>query len=554
MTASPDDAAVERLSELALCTRTVTGLDELVAAVAEASRTLLDADSVRVLRVDGAHGRLVVLHRAGDSLPTGTEPPADSYLLARYPLALADPETGRTLASRVDDADLSDRDRANMRRIGVISSLRIPVVVPGSQWGVVYATRQDDRPFTADDVARGEVIGTLTGAAVARLDRHDDLQRLALTDPMTGLANRRAVDDVMERWAGDPELARTMTVVLCDVNGLKLVNDTFGHASGDQLICETANVIATCSGLLPDAVAARIGGDEFLIASPRADRDAVARTLDELVRSASLLPLGGGLSCGSARGDDITRADVAPTARVRALLRMADAEQYRNKMASRQRQSSGPAEPGGDDRTSGSAAAPPTTWSPSHDHSNAMATINAVTEHLRTTDDPIEVRLGLVAAAVCEVAFGAAWWVSRVDLADGIIRTQHCGTCRAEGDRDGAWQDVEPESADFTLSDYPATVAAIAGGSFSADAEHGDQAERHLLLELGFSSVIGSGGSGPVPDEAWLVEVYGDALTPQLAGSEALLHVMTVLAMQPRPAAAAPHVPTARTPADNTIC
>jgi diguanylate cyclase (GGDEF)-like protein len=529
MTASPDDAAVTTLGELALTIRSATRLDEVVAAVTAASVTLLDADTVRVLRIDSAHGRILVLSRVGvlGNPPDASQP--DTYLLADYPLIMVEPDSARTQVASLSDPATSERDVADLRALGVCVSLRIPVIVPGVQWGTVYVTRRDDRPFTAEDVAAADVIGTLTGAAVDRLERHDDLQRLALTDPMTGLANRRAVDEVMERWAGDPALARTMTVVLCDVNGLKQVNDTFGHASGDQLICETANVIATCSGLLPDAVAARIGGDEFLIASPGADRERTARVLDELVRAAALLPLGDGLSCGSARGDDITREDVSPSARVRALLRMADAEQYRNKLASRQRRASG--SPVRDSAASRVSHTPPTTWSPSNDHTTAMATISAVAEHLRTTDDPVEVRLALVAAAVCEVAFGAAWWVNRIDLTSHTIHAQHCGTCRAEGDRDGAWQDVVLDPTDYPLTEYPTGVHAVSGRSFAADSESADDVERRLLLELGFSSVIGSGGHGPVDDEAWLVEVYGDALTPELARSEALLHVMTVLAL-----------------------
>jgi diguanylate cyclase (GGDEF)-like protein len=534
MTASPRDATVIALSGLAQAIRSATSLDDVVAAVTETSVHLLDADTIRVVRIDSAHGRLIVLRRDGAIPALPDQPLPDTRLLADYPLTVVDADSGHAHAASLSDPKASKRDVAELRALGMGAGLRIPVLVPGMQWGAIDVGRRTDRPFTAEEVAAAEIIGTLTGAAVDRLERHDELQRLALTDQMTGLANRRAVDELMERWASDPILARTMTVVLCDVNGLKQVNDTFGHASGDQLICETANVIATCSGFLPDAVAARIGGDEFLIASPGAEREQIARVLDELVLSAALLPLGDGLSCGSARGDDITREDVTPTARVRALLRMADAEQYRNKMASRQRRASGSTtSDAGAGRVTRTA---PTTWSPSHDHSTAMATVTAVAEHLRCCDDPVEVRLGLVAAAVCEVAFGAAWWVSRVDLARRTIRSEHCGTCRAEGDRDGAWQDVVLDPTDYPLSEYPISAHAVAGRSFAADSESGDEAERHLLLELGFSSVIGSGGPGPVEDEAWLVEVYGDALTPELSGFEALLHVMTVLALQPQPA------------------
>lgn len=531
MTASPDGAAVTTLSELALTVRNATSLDAVVAAVAEASLVLLGADTVRVLRIDSAHGRLHVLHRAG-LLEAGTILPLpNTYLLADYPMVIADQDNARTHRSSLSDPAISERDLSDMRGLGVCASLRIPVTVPGTQWGAIYVTRQQDEPYSEVDVAAAEVIGILTGAAVDRLERHEDLQRLALTDPMTGLANRRAVDDLLERWASDPTLARTMTVVLCDVNGLKAVNDTFGHASGDQLICETANVIAACSGLLPNAVAARIGGDEFLIASPGADRERIARVIDELVASASLLPLGDGLACGAATGAEITREDPSPTARVRALLRMADAEQYRHKMAGRARRAADnqPQQPAGS-----SATAP--TWSMS-DHTNAMATITAVADHLCSWDDPMEVRLGLVAAAVCEIAFGAAWWVSHVDLTSSTIHSRHCGTPRAEGDRDGAWQDVALDPTDYPLEDYPTSANAVTGRSFAVDSDHGDEAERHLLLELGFSSVIGSGGQGSVEGEAWLVEVYGDALTPALAQSEALLHVMTVLALHCRTAA-----------------
>lgn len=531
MTASPAGAAVTRLSELALTIRSATSLDDVASAVAEASLVLLAADTVRVLRIDSAHGRIHVLHRAGLVEPGVAPQLPATYLLADYSVIVSDQDNARTRRSALSDPAISERDLNELRNLGACACLQIPITLPGTHWGSVYATRQHDVPFTDADVATAEVIGTLAGAAIDRLERHDDLQRLALTDPMTGLANRRAVDELLERWASDPTLSRTMTVVLCDVNGLKRVNDTFGHASGDQLICETANVIAACSGFLPDAMAARIGGDEFLIASPAADRDRIARVLDELVASAGLLPLGEGLSCGAATGADIIREDIPPAARVRALLRMADAEQYRHKMASRARRAAEEQPP--DPTASAPASAP--TWS-SPDRGSAMATVVAVTDHLRSTDDPMEVRLGLVAAAVCEVAFGAAWWVSDVDVSGGTIRTRHCGTPRAEGDRDGAWSDVTPDPTEYLLSGYPASAQAVTGRSFAVDLERGDDAERHLLLELGFSSVIGSGGPGPVTGEAWLVEVYGDALTPQLAQSEALLHVMTALALHSRAA------------------
>lgn len=549
MTASPDGASVARLSELALTTRNVDELDDLAAVVADASLALLDADTVRVLRVDSAHGRLFVLHRAGLVHPGTPEPLPDSYLLVDYPIVLVErDDEARTHVSNLRDPAISERDLSDLRNLGVCAALRIPVVVPGAQWGAIYVTRQDDRPFTAEDVAAAEVIGTLTAAAVDRIERHDALERLAHTDPMTGLANRRAVDEAMELWAADPELSQTMAVVLCDVNGLKQVNDSFGHASGDQLIRETANVISTVSGLLPDAVVARIGGDEFVIASPVGDRERVARMQQELIASASLLTLGDGVSCGSAFGADITQSNLPPASLVRALLRIADAEQYRHKLVCRARRGS---------TTPDERLIAPTLGGPAASalHSSlpereaALATITAVTQHLAAGDDPVEVRLSLVAAAVCEAAYGAAWWVSRADLRSGMVRSLHCGTPRPDGERDGAWTEVSVDTTDYVLHDFPATARAVTGTSFAADTDHGDDAERHDLLQKGFSSIIGAGGPGRVEGEAWLIEVYGDALTPDLATSEALLHVMTMLALQ-APSPLGPHVPTPRAAAD----
>lgn len=95
---------------------------------------------------------------------------------------------------------------------------------------------------------------------ITNLQLAHDNQRLALTDPLTGLANRRAILVVLD----DAELQNSdFAVALIDLDGFKQVNDTFGHHVGDYLLCETARRLE--SAVQSGDIVGRLGGDEFVI-------------------------------------------------------------------------------------------------------------------------------------------------------------------------------------------------------------------------------------------------------------------------------------------------
>jgi diguanylate cyclase (GGDEF)-like protein len=135
---------------------------------------------------------------------------------------------------------------------------------------------------------------------------------LAMHDPLTGLANRRAFEEQL----GAAVVTGTATVLLLDLNGFKAVNDRFGHAVGDELLAAVATRI---SGEIPaGAIAARMGGDEFAVLLPTDVGDDLAAR----IRAAIHHPIhaGGqdllvGASIGIAGGSDpvevLRRADVA---------------------------------------------------------------------------------------------------------------------------------------------------------------------------------------------------------------------------------------------------
>ena len=86
-------------------------------------------------------------------------------------------------------------------------------------------------------------------------------------DQLTGLYNRRFYEEELRRL--DTERNYPMTIVMADVNGLKLINDSFGHVMGDELLKKCAEVIKR--GCRADDIIARLGGDEFIIILPKTD-------------------------------------------------------------------------------------------------------------------------------------------------------------------------------------------------------------------------------------------------------------------------------------------
>lgn len=101
------------------------------------------------------------------------------------------------------------------------------------------------------------------GGTVARLLLELKIRDLADRDPLTGLFNRRALRDVLERKLTSADARSRFGVAMIDLDGFKSVNDQRGHHAGDELLQLVAERLLTQAG--PEAVVARIGGDEFIV-------------------------------------------------------------------------------------------------------------------------------------------------------------------------------------------------------------------------------------------------------------------------------------------------
>jgi diguanylate cyclase (GGDEF)-like protein len=121
-----------------------------------------------------------------------------------------------------------------------------------------------------------------------------------------------------------------MTVVAFDLNDLKQVNDRLGHALGDHLIISAASLVRAHFNGLPGSLAARVGGDEFIVLVPGHSPESVASAAQAACSAVADLEVGAGASCGMATADG-THQDSS----VSDLFRRADAALYRSKRAGR---------------------------------------------------------------------------------------------------------------------------------------------------------------------------------------------------------------------------
>jgi diguanylate cyclase (GGDEF)-like protein len=220
---------------------------------------------------------------------------------------------------------------AALRRRGRGCCVVAPIVLHGRAWGELYVARPVRAPvFGRADADFATVLASVVAAGLAQTERLEEARRLAFTDALTGLANRRAVDMQLDEAI---ECYRTehsvVSLVVCDLNGLKQVNDTQGHAVGDRLLERFGSVLSLCGAMLPGTLAARLGGDEFCLLAVGPSSDDVVRVADELCRRAAELRLGEGVACGVASTGD----QIGPLHSSRRLFRLADAAQYRAKAA-----------------------------------------------------------------------------------------------------------------------------------------------------------------------------------------------------------------------------
>ena len=231
--------------------------------------------------------------------------------------------TTSLLASTTEeDRQAHTRNRCNGE--GYESVALIPIRVMDSNIGLLQFNDSCPDRFTTELIKFYEYICTSLGIIISRKKAEEEILYLSFHDQLTGLYNRRFFEEELTRL--DCPRQFPLSVIMGDLNGLKIINDVFGHLEGDRLIKETSKILRrVCRS---DDILARWGGDEFVILLPKTSiidtEEIIERIRKECKKTASQkMPIS--LSIGFAQKETADQD-------IQDIIKYADKSMYRNKL------------------------------------------------------------------------------------------------------------------------------------------------------------------------------------------------------------------------------
>ncbi len=225
-----------------------------------------------------------------------------------------------------DNKELMDKEDNNL-----IQSIRAGEKITATNKSF---RRKDSSCFVAEyhstpQYKDGKIIGAVITFLDITLRKKDEEQinYLSSHDFLTGLINRRRFEDELKSM--DAERYLPISILFTDLNGLKLVNDVFGHAAGDMLIRKSAGVLAKVCR--EKDIVARVGGDEFIVLLPNTAAEEAKRIVEEIKSELDKEKIQA-VKCNMALGFD-TKTDMKQE--IEKVMGNAESEMYKEKLLSR---------------------------------------------------------------------------------------------------------------------------------------------------------------------------------------------------------------------------
>ncbi|PKM77103.1 MAG: hypothetical protein CVU90_08870 [Firmicutes bacterium HGW-Firmicutes-15] len=213
---------------------------------------------------------------------------------------------------------------------GIISGMSALISGADQALGFLEIYSNEKHVFTSDDIHFMESIANVLAGAIERKQTEDHLKYYSMHDSLTNLYNRTYFEEEMNRLINGR--LNSVGIIMCDIDGLKLINDTLGHNYGDRLLSATADILR--ESFRSCDVIARIGGDEFVILLPNVNEsilESFSRRIRTVIDNYNIanpeLPLS--LSIGFA-------VDPNGSNKMNGLLKEADDKMYRQKLQHRQ--------------------------------------------------------------------------------------------------------------------------------------------------------------------------------------------------------------------------
>ena len=214
-------------------------------------------------------------------------------------------------------------------------ALEIPMIARGEILGLLqlYCSGAEADRRLEGAAGIGTALADAMSLALSNIALRDKLRSQALRDPLTGLYNRRYMEDALERVVRLAERERTeVSVIMIDLDHFKRLNDQYGHAKGDAVLRDSAAAII--NQLRETDIACRYGGEELIVVLPNCGLDMAAQKAERIRASIEALSEPNGAQVSASLGVACVPATSNSS---RDLLAHSDAALYRAKQEGRNR-------------------------------------------------------------------------------------------------------------------------------------------------------------------------------------------------------------------------
>ena len=253
---------IERLHETALAMERCREKREVFELIIQAARSILDFDICFVAIAENDHFSIKISSNLSPEDPMTM--PLNVGIVGK---------TYREKKSFVLE-DIQESEQAFRTNNEYHGGLSVPV----GNIGVFQAMSMEKNAFTDEDVKLAELLMLHASEAIKRIETEQEMAYMSLHDRLTGLYNRVYFEEEIQRL--NYSRLYPISIISADIDGLKLINDTMGHSTGDDLLRSFAEILK--ANMRSSDVVSRFGGDEFAAILVSTDRPTAERVIERI--------------------------------------------------------------------------------------------------------------------------------------------------------------------------------------------------------------------------------------------------------------------------------